>query len=205
MLFRLTEAAQLTTDTRLTDTWRVRNQRYCKTALLQIENQGPVIDPTHIQEHQVSKDIAASENGSLIGTMLGELAKTKIYKPTQGRIVRQLTALAIWVIVGLGCWSLHGTLRGSGSFAEMQWVEKGIPFLLLLFGAWFGFRVVNLASFADFLIAVEAEMNKVTWPSKDELVRAAIVVIFTIFFLAISLFLFDILWQKIFSILGVTA
>ena len=153
----------------------------------------------------MSKDIAASENGSLIGTMLGELAKTKIYKPAQGRIVRQLTALAIWVIVGLGCWSLHGTLRGSGSFAEMQWVEKGIPFLLLLFGAWFGFRIVNLASFADFLIAVEAEMNKVTWPSKDELVRAAIVVIFTIFFLAISLFLFDILWQKIFSILGVTA
>ena len=75
---------------------------------------------------------------------------------------------------------------------------------LLFFGAWFGFRAVNLPSFADFLIAVEAEMKKVTWPGKDELVRAAIVVIFTIFFLAISLFLFDIVWQKVFVTLGVT-
>ncbi len=65
----------------------------------------------------------------------------------------------------------------------------GIPALALIAGAWFGFRVVNWPRFADFLIAVEAEMNKVTWPSKDELIRAAIVVIFTIFFLAIALFL----------------
>ena len=51
----------------------------------------------------------------------------------------------------------------------------------------------------------EAEMNKVTWPSKDELTRASIVVIFTIFFLAISLFLFDIIWQQLFSFIGVTS
>ena len=153
----------------------------------------------------MSRDIAATENGSLIGTMLSELARTKIYKPTQGRIVRQLTALAIWVIVGLGCWSLHGTLRGSGLFTESnQWLVPGISTAMLFLGAWFGFRAVNLPSFADFLIAVEAEMNKVTWPSKEELVRAAIVVIFTIFFLAISLFLFDIVWQKVFVTLGVT-
>ncbi len=153
----------------------------------------------------MSRDIAATENRSLIGTMIGELAKTKVYKPTQGRIVRQLTALAIWVIVGLGCWSLHGTLRGSGWFSESnEWLIPGISVGLLFIGAWFGFRAVNLPSFADFLIAVEAEMNKVTWPGKEELVRAAIVVIFTIFFLAISLFLFDVIWQQVFVTLGVT-
>ncbi|MDB4624445.1 preprotein translocase subunit SecE [Rubripirellula sp.] len=152
----------------------------------------------------MSRDIAATENGSLIGTMIGELAKTKVYKPTQGRIVRQLTASAIWVIVGLGCWSLHGTLRGSGLAETSEWLPAGITTAVLFFGAWFGFRAVNLPSFADFLIAVEAEMKKVTWPGRDELVRAAIVVIFTIFFLAISLFLFDILWQKVFVTLGVT-
>lgn len=153
----------------------------------------------------MSRDIAATENGSLIGTMLGELAKTKIYKPTQGRIVRQLTALAIWVIVGLGCWSLHGTLQATGKFIDSNAIVVPIiSFGLMFVGAWFGFRAVNLPSFADFLIAVEAEMNKVTWPSKDELVRAAIVVIFTIFFLAISLFLFDIIWQQVFVTLGVT-
>jgi len=40
----------------------------------------------------------------------------------------------------------------------------------------------------DFLIAVEAEMNKVSWPSRAELVRSAAVVIFVIFLLATVLF-----------------
>ena len=35
--------------------------------------------------------------------------------------------------------------------------------------------------FADFLIAVEAEMTKVSWPSRGELVRSSIVVILVIF------------------------
>ena len=114
-----------------------------------------------------------------------------------------MTALAIWIVVALGCWALYSTLRGS--FDSGSYLVPAIPGLLLLAGAWFGFRVVNWPRFADFLIAVEAEMNKVTWPSKDELIRAAIVVIFTIFFLAVALFLFDILWQQLFSFFGVTS
>lgn len=151
----------------------------------------------------MSRDIAAAGRGSTIRTILIELAKTNVYKPNQGRIVRQMTALAIWIIAALGCWSLYATLMGS-SFSG-KWVVTAAPGVLLLCGAWFGFRIVNMPNFADFLIAVEAEMNKVTWPGKDELVRASIVVIFTIFFLAVSLFLFDIVWQKLFTFLGVTA
>jgi preprotein translocase subunit SecE len=146
----------------------------------------------------VSRDIAGSNSAPL----LPELFHTSVYKPNQGRIVRQLTALTIWIIVTLGTWRLYGTLRGafdSGSY----WIPA-IPAALLLAGMWFGYRVVNWPRFADFLIAVEAEMNKVTWPSKDELIRASIVVIFTIFFLAVALFLFDILWQQVFTFIGVT-
>jgi preprotein translocase subunit SecE len=97
---------------------------------------------------------------------------------------------------------LYGTLRStldSGSY-----LIPGIPAVLLAAGVWFGYRVVNWPRFADFLIAVEAEMNKVTWPGKDELIRASIVVMFTIFFLAIALFAFDIVWQQFFSFIGVT-
>ncbi len=81
----------------------------------------------------------------------------------------------------------------------------GIPAVVLIAGLWFGYRLVNWPRFADFLIAVEAEMNKVTWPSKDELIRASIVVMFTIFFLAMALFLFDIIWQVFFDFIGVTS
>ncbi len=147
----------------------------------------------------MSRDIATSNSAPLTS----ELLQTSVYKPNQGRIVRQLTALTIWIVVALGCWALYATLRGtiqSGSY-----LIPAIPAALLLAGSWFGYRVVNWPRFADFLIAVEAEMNKVTWPSKDELIRASIVVMFTIFFLAIALFLFDIVWQQVFSFIGVTS
>ena len=147
----------------------------------------------------MSRDIA----GSTSTPLSSELLHTSVYKPNQGRIVRQLTALTIWVVVGLGCWALYSTLRGS--LESGNYAISIVPALAMMAGAWFGYRVVNWPRFADFLIAVEAEMNKVTWPSKDELVRAAIVVIFTIFFLAIALFLFDILWQQVFSLIGVTS
>lgn len=146
----------------------------------------------------MSRDIAQSSNAPLAT----EMFHTSVYKPTQGRVVRQLTALAVWVIVALGCWRLYATLQGS--FGTASYMVPAIPGVLLVIGLWFGFRVVNWPRFADFLIAVEAEMNKVTWPGKAELIRASIVVIFTIFFLAIILFLFDVVWRFIFDLLGVT-
>jgi preprotein translocase subunit SecE len=70
-------------------------------------------------------------------------------------------------------------------------------------GFWFSFRLVNYSKFADFLIAVEAEMNKVTWPSRELLVRGSMVVIFVIFFMAFLLFGFDMLWKFLFRLMGV--
>ncbi len=43
--------------------------------------------------------------------------------------------------------------------------------------------------------SVEAAMNKVSWPSRGELLRAVLVVIFTILFLATALFGFDLVWH----------
>jgi len=58
-------------------------------------------------------------------------------------------------------------------------------------------------AFADFLIAVEAEMNKVSWPSRRELMRGSAVVLLTIIFLAAILYLFDAVWRFIFQTLGI--
>jgi preprotein translocase subunit SecE len=70
-------------------------------------------------------------------------------------------------------------------------------------GVWFAYRVVNYARFADFLIAVEAEMNKVSWPSRQELYRSSLVVIVVIFALAAVLFTYDIFWGWLFELIGV--
>ena len=53
--------------------------------------------------------------------------------------------------------------------------------------------IINYPKFADFLISVEAEMNKVSWPGRSELWRASVVVIVVIFFLAGLLYAYDIL------------
>ena len=58
-------------------------------------------------------------------------------------------------------------------------------------------------AFADFLIAVEAEMNKVSWPSRGELFRASVVVLFTIIALALLLYAYDFLWRAFFYYLRI--
>src|SRR5262249_16330336 len=66
-------------------------------------------------------------------------------------------------------------------------------------GLWLAWRVVNYPVFADFLIATEAEMNKVSWTTRRRLVQDTIVVLTTVFFLTIFLFIVDVLWFKILS------
>jgi preprotein translocase subunit SecE len=60
-----------------------------------------------------------------------------------------------------------------------------------------------MPSFADFLIAVEAEMNKVSWPTRTELFRSSMVVIFCILFLTVVLFGYDMFWSLVLKITGV--
>jgi len=125
--------------------------------------------------------------------------QTGLYKRSQGRIARQVTFAALAITVALGAYELYGIL----SFNESALIKYSVPGALLLAGAWLSYRVVNLPRFADFLIAVEAEMNKVSWPRKDELIRSSLVVIFVIFFLAILLFGYDLVWRWFFTLIGV--
>jgi preprotein translocase subunit SecE len=78
-----------------------------------------------------------------------------------------------------------------------------LPMLVFFGGVWMAFRVVNWPRFADFLIAVEAEMNKVSWPSRSEMFRSAMVVMITIFGLAAVLLAYDLFWQFGLRLIGV--
>ncbi len=60
-----------------------------------------------------------------------------------------------------------------------------------------------MPAFADFLIAVEAEMNKVSWPSWGELVRWSVVVIVMIFAIGFLLAALDYCWVWFFKLIGV--
>lgn len=128
-----------------------------------------------------------------------EIFSLNVYKRTQGKVTRQVTCIAIWVGFALAAWALKVALETTSVPAG----ELVFPGLLLASGLWLGYRLVNYPRFADFLIAVEAEMNKVSWPSRGELVRSSLVVIFVIFALAFILFGYDLLWQTLFKSLGV--
>jgi preprotein translocase subunit SecE len=115
-----------------------------------------------------------------------ELFRFDLYKRSQGRIARQVTFAALAVIVALGAWSLN--LHNSS--ADATW-KFAVPLALFVFGIWASFRIVHIPKFADFLISVEAEMIKVSWPTRTELYRASAVVMIVIFLLAAILFLYD--------------
>ncbi len=128
---------------------------------------------------------------------LQELFRISIYKRTQGRIIRQVTFAGLALAVALGCWRLNQTLGINTTTAYL------VPGLLAVAGFWIAYRIVNLPRFADFLIAVEAEMNKVSWPTRTELIRSSIVVLITMFVLAGVLLVFDAFWTWMFQTLKV--
>lgn len=168
--------------------------------------------------------VMAKDNGGTSGPwalIVRELLTTEVYKRSQGRLVRQLTCLAIWVVVLLATYRTYEYLRvvqqdvpqlltfilpaALLDSLKSAWPRIHVvlmyaaPSVLLVIGFWFGFRVVNFPSFADFLIAVEAEMNKVSWPSRTELVRSSMVVIILMFGLAMVLFTYDAVLNWFFS------
>ena len=128
-----------------------------------------------------------------MGAFLSELFKFGLYKKTQGRIVRQVTFATGAIIVALGCWSLSGEMSG----VEPAGLRYSVPLILAVAGWWVCLRSVMMPRFADFLISVEAEMKKVAWPKRRELINASIVVILVIFVMAAMLFTFDLLLKSI--------
>ncbi len=136
------------------------------------------------------------------GSLVGEIFQVGLYKPSQGRVTRQATCAVFWVVLAMAAWTSYQTLLGKSLFGTDTW-QYIVPLTILVAGFWATFRVVNYPKFADFLIAVEAEMNKVSWPSRGELIRSSIVVIFVIFSLAIILFGFDLFWRGLFQFCGI--
>ena len=96
--------------------------------------------------------------------------------------------------------------EGKTTFAALTLlpaVQFTLPLLLGLAAIWLAWRIVNLPVFADFLIATEAEMNKVSWASRRRLVQDTLVVLVAVVLMTIFLLLADILWGNLLRGIGV--
>jgi preprotein translocase SecE subunit len=78
-------------------------------------------------------------------------------------------------------------------------IQFTVPLLMLVGGIWLAWRIVNVPVFADFLIATEAEMNKVSWTTQRRLVQDTLVVLVTVVLMAFYLFGMDVMWKSVLS------
>jgi preprotein translocase SecE subunit len=136
---------------------------------------------------------------------------TTQYKRTQGRRLRQYTIGGLLLIGLSGVYSLiHHQAIGQGdlvfnmpfelpSFTALTDKQFAVPLLLALAVGWLAWRLVNIPMFSDFLIATEAEMNKVAWSTRKKLVQDTIVVLVTTVLLTVFLLVIDLFWGWLLS------
>ena len=131
-------------------------------------------------------------------SIIPELFRFGLYKPNQGRMVRQATFIALALVVAFGCFSLSNGLLGG----EEQPIRVGVPLGIWLAACWVAFRAVNVTRFAEFLISVESELDKVVWPGRKQVMQSTVVVIVTMLFLGVFLAVVDWVWKWFFNLIG---
>ncbi len=129
-----------------------------------------------------------------------------IYKRGQGKYTRLCSAFAAAIMAGLGCLQLYKKLEvvewGLSRKAAL-WVATMVPAGLFVVFALLIFWLINKVSVADFMIAAEGEMKKVSWSSKQEIVVSTFIVIVFVIMMASLLGTTDLGFRTFFTwILG---
>lgn len=127
------------------------------------------------------------------------------YKPEQGRWTRMGTVIGGGALSAWGALFLYDHLQVyEGDEGWRLFITIGLPlvFATALFALSWWFAFVSQGT-SDFMIATEGEMKKVSWSTKREIVGSTKVVILFTVFLAVFLFVVDIVFQAFFSWIGV--
>jgi preprotein translocase subunit SecE len=124
----------------------------------------------------------------------------QIYKRSQGQYTRVITAVVVLVLTAWGCYGLANWLD---RFGIGTYVRFGVPLAILLAVGVLVLWLMNRPRTADFLIATEGEMKKVSWSSRKEVIGSTKVVIVTTFLLAAILFIVDMVFATLFGALNI--
>ena len=119
-----------------------------------------------------------------------------IYKPGQGKNTRLGSAFVLALIVGLGCWQLYEQLQARNI---NMWIETLVPVVLFAILAVLIFILSNKPKVADFMIAAEGEMKKVSWSSRQEIAVSTLIVIIVVICMAVLLGTTDLGFQTFFG------
>ncbi len=123
----------------------------------------------------------------------------EIYKRGQGKYTRVGTIIGAMLIVTVGAYRLSEQLESGTNWMKNPVVAFGVPAALVLVLGLLLMWIVNRVKPADFLIATEGEMKKVSWSSRREVTGSTKVVILTTFIMAGLLFAVDLLLTLLFT------
>ncbi len=124
-----------------------------------------------------------------------------IYKRGQVKNTRLCSAFGVAIIAGLGCLQLYKKLDATDLGL---WVKTMVPAVLFVALGLLIFWLVNKPSVADFMVAAEGEMKKVSWSSKKEIAVSTFVVIVVVILMAVLLGVTDLSFKLFFSeVLGI--
>ena len=119
-----------------------------------------------------------------------------VYKRGQGKYTRLCSAFGAALVVGLGCLQLYKKLQ---AWDLGLWVVTMIPAGLFVVLGILIFWLVNKPSVADFMIAAESEMKKVSWSSKQEIAVSTLIVIVVVVLMALLLGTTDVIFNWFFT------
>lgn len=125
--------------------------------------------------------------------------KIEIYKRGQGKFTRLGTLIGMLIIGVFGAAELSSQLKTVANPYIQFGVPAGVVIALGLVVAW----IINRPSSADFLIATEGEMKKVSWSSRKEVIGSTKVVVVATFIMAGVLFAVDLVLNVLFHRLGI--
>ena len=118
----------------------------------------------------------------------------KIYKRGQGKNSRLWTAVALFGVVAIGCWRLHEQLA-----EKNVWINTMVPAVVCALFAALIYWLSNKPMVANFLIAAEGEIKKVSWSSRKEIVNSTFIVIIVVAIVAAGLGAVDMLFYTFFD------
>ncbi len=118
-----------------------------------------------------------------------------IYKRGHGYHTRLWTAVACLMLAAIGCYRLHSKLSLTGN----PWVQNLVPAIVWAVLAWVIYWVSNRPAAADFLVAAEGELKKVSWSSKQQVVTSTIIVIFVVMLMSVMLGFVDVVFRLMFE------
>ena len=126
------------------------------------------------------------------------------YKPTQGYWTRLCTAIGAGAFVLWGAHWMFEKLEVYRTTSGGLYIQLAIPAAwLVIWGLLLYWLVGRKPRTVDFFVAVEGEMKKVNWSTKQEVIGATKVVMMFVFLVSSMLFIVDACFMVFFRWIGV--